>query len=153
MTAAALTGQRPLYARILRLKHISPSGMTCFVLFEAMIALGVLLALTELVTWWAVPVLPAAVAIMVKINDVVAGTTARSQAPTRPAVTARPAVRRPVGGVYRARSADDPASESTVDLGGEPTIEAAELTTADLNAARAATTELRHVRPRYRSGP
>jgi predicted secreted protein len=35
------------------------------------------MALTELVTWWVVPVLPLAVAGMVKLNDVIAGTMER----------------------------------------------------------------------------
>lgn len=66
----------PLYARVLRLRHVYPSGLMCFLFFEGMIALGVLLALAELVTWWAVPVLPVAVAGMVKVNDLVAGALA-----------------------------------------------------------------------------
>ncbi|MGH3679708.1 MAG: hypothetical protein ACRDT2_05530 [Natronosporangium sp.] len=64
---------RPLYARALRLRHVHPSSLLCFLFFEGMIALGVLLALAELVTWWSVPVLPVAVAGMVKLNDLVAG--------------------------------------------------------------------------------
>jgi hypothetical protein len=65
--------RRPVYARVLRLRYLNPSGLWCFVFFEGMIALGVLLALTELVSWWAVLVLPAMVAVMVKVNDVMAG--------------------------------------------------------------------------------
>lgn len=63
----------PMYTRILRLKHLRIGGLAGFLLFECMIAAGVLLALAELVTWWAVPVLPAVVAVMVKINDLAAG--------------------------------------------------------------------------------
>ncbi len=63
----------PWYARMLRLRHLTLSHAWCVVFFEGMIALGVLMALTELVSWWAVPVLPSAVAAMVKLNDVVAG--------------------------------------------------------------------------------
>jgi hypothetical protein len=75
---------RPLYVRALGLQFVNPSGMLCFVFFEGMIALAVLLALAEQVTWWAVVVLPATVAVMVKINDVVAGALIRSgTAPTR----------------------------------------------------------------------
>jgi hypothetical protein len=32
------TGDRPVYARVLRLRHLSPGGVQCFVLFEGMIA-------------------------------------------------------------------------------------------------------------------
>lgn len=63
----------PLYARILRLRTIRPSATLCFVFFEGSIALGVLLALTEIVSWWVVAILPLLVAVMVKLNDVVAG--------------------------------------------------------------------------------
>lgn len=71
--AATREPRRPLYARVLRLRHIHPSGLLCFLFFEGMVALGVLLALAELASWWAVPVLPAAVAVMVKLNDLLAG--------------------------------------------------------------------------------
>ena len=67
----------PLYARILRLRHLAPSGFLCFVYLEGAVALGILLALAELVSWWGVFVLPAVVALMVKLNDVVAGLLAR----------------------------------------------------------------------------
>jgi hypothetical protein len=51
-----------------------------FVLFECMIAVAVLLALGELVSWWAVPALPLAVAAMVKLNDLVSGAMSRNAA-------------------------------------------------------------------------
>ena len=40
---------RPLYARVLRLRHLDPSGLLCFLFLEGAVALGVLLALAELV--------------------------------------------------------------------------------------------------------
>jgi len=70
----------PLYGRILGLRHVNPGGLLCFAFFEGAIALGLLLALAELVTWWGILILPVAVAVMVKINDVVAGAVARSAA-------------------------------------------------------------------------
>lgn len=86
---------RPMYARMLRLRHITPSGFLCFVFLEGTIALGALLALAELVTWWGVLVLPATVAMMVKLNDVIAGAlTAASARAARPA-SARAEVLRP----------------------------------------------------------
>ena len=69
-------GHRPLYARMLRLRFLTPSGFLCFVFLEGAVALGILLALAELVSWWGVLVLPATVAIMVKLNDVIAGSLA-----------------------------------------------------------------------------
>ncbi|WP_133884188.1 hypothetical protein [Glycomyces sp. NRRL B-16210] len=65
--------RRPWYARTLRLKHLHLSNLWCVVLFEGSIALAMLMALTELVTWWVVLVLPLGVAAMVKLNDVIAG--------------------------------------------------------------------------------
>ncbi|GAB3943392.1 hypothetical protein [Micromonospora vulcania] len=71
---------RPLYARLLGLRFVNPGGVLCFLFFEGTIALAVLLALAELVTWWAVLVLPAVVAAMVKLNDMVAAVVVRSAA-------------------------------------------------------------------------
>src|SRR3954470_3412050 len=75
--------QAPLYVRALRLRHLHVGGFVSFLLFECMIAAGVLLALAELVSWWAVPVLPTVVAIMVKVNDMVIGGSRRARALTR----------------------------------------------------------------------
>jgi hypothetical protein len=75
--------QQPLYARMLGLQYLAPGGFLCFVFLEGAVALGILLALAELVSWWGVLVLPAMVAAMVKLNDVVAGSL------IRPAATAR----------------------------------------------------------------
>ncbi|MET8911936.1 hypothetical protein [Micromonospora sp. NPDC004551] len=71
---------RPLYARVLGLRFVNPGGVLCFLFFEGAVALAVLLALAELVTWWAVLLLPAAVAAMVKLNDMVAEIVIRSAA-------------------------------------------------------------------------
>ncbi|MET8065531.1 hypothetical protein ACFYON_15485 [Micromonospora sp. NPDC005686] len=71
---------RPLYARALGLRFINPGGVLCFLFFEGAMALAVLLALAELVSWWAVVVLPIAVAAMVKLNDVVAEVVVRTAA-------------------------------------------------------------------------
>jgi hypothetical protein len=68
---------RPLYARLLGLQYLRPSGFLCFVFLEGAVALGILLALAELVSWWGVLVLPVSVAAMVKVNDVVAGALTR----------------------------------------------------------------------------
>jgi hypothetical protein len=76
---------RPLYARMLRLRFVAPGGLLCFVFLEGAIALGLLLALAELVSWWGVLVLPLTVALMVKLNDVIAGSLARVATPARPA--------------------------------------------------------------------
>jgi hypothetical protein len=72
-----MSTKQPAYARVLRLRTLRPGGLLCFGYFEGMIALGVLLALAELSSWWSVLALPAAVAIMVKVNDVIATGTSR----------------------------------------------------------------------------
>ncbi|SCL41978.1 hypothetical protein GA0074692_6593 [Micromonospora pallida] len=69
---------RPLYARVLGLRFVNPGGVLCFLFFEGAVALAALLALAELVSWWSVLLLPAAVAVMVKLNDVVAASVVRS---------------------------------------------------------------------------
>ncbi|MEU7572976.1 MULTISPECIES: hypothetical protein [unclassified Micromonospora] len=71
---------RPLYARVLGLRFVNPGGVLCFLFFEGAVALAVLLSLAELVSWWAVLVLPTAVAVMVKLNDVVAEIVIRTAA-------------------------------------------------------------------------
>jgi hypothetical protein len=64
---------------MLRIKHLQLSNTWCVVFFEGAIAVAVLMALTELVSWWVVPVLPVAVAAMVKVNDIIAGAAERSR--------------------------------------------------------------------------
>ena len=76
--------RRPLYARLLRLRHIHPGASACFFFLEGSIALAGLLVLAGLVSAWALIVLPFAVAAAVKLNDVVAGGLARAQAVDRP---------------------------------------------------------------------
>lgn len=72
--------QRSWYARMLRLRYVQPGGLLSFLLFECVIAGAALLALAELVSWWAVAALPLAVAAMVKLNDLVSGAMSRNAA-------------------------------------------------------------------------
>ena len=74
-SSAAGRTRRPLYARLLRLRYLHPGPVACFLLLEGTIALGALLAHAELVDWPVVILLPAGVAVMVKINDLLAGAT------------------------------------------------------------------------------
>ncbi|MEU5873960.1 hypothetical protein AB0A73_20685 [Glycomyces sp. NPDC047369] len=69
--------RRPWYAKALGIKHLYLSNVMCVLLFEGSVGIAVLMALTELVTWWVVPILPLTVAAMVKLNDVVAGALSR----------------------------------------------------------------------------
>jgi len=68
--------RQPFYSRLLRLRYIRPGGVLCFLFLEGAVLAAVLLALAEVVSWWAVPALPAAVALVVKLHDVVARGTA-----------------------------------------------------------------------------
>jgi len=63
---------RPLYFRLLGVKHLRAGPVAAFVLFEGSIAAGALLALADVVTWWGFIAIPIVVAIMVKIHDRVA---------------------------------------------------------------------------------
>jgi hypothetical protein len=76
---------RPLYARVLRLRHFAPSATVCFILLEGSVVSALVLALAELVSWWGLIFVPLAVALLVKANDVVAGLVARNadQVPQR----------------------------------------------------------------------
>ncbi len=74
---------QPLYGRVLRLRHLRLGTLVSSLLFECMIALAVLLALAELVSWWAVLALPLSIAAMVKANDLV---VAALHDPAQPAV-------------------------------------------------------------------
>jgi hypothetical protein len=82
---AARPGRRaPLYARVLRLRRLRPGPVLCFVFLEGSVAFAVLLALAGLASWWTVLALPVAVAVMVKVNDLVAAATSRAPKQTAP---------------------------------------------------------------------
>lgn len=86
---------RPYYAKVLRLRFLRPSGLTCFMLFEGSVTVGVLLALAELTDWWAVAVLPISVAAAVKLNDLIAGALAYAASAKVPKALGRAKVRGP----------------------------------------------------------
>jgi hypothetical protein len=99
---------RPLYARVLGLQYLRPSGLLCFLFFEGAIALAVLLALAELVSWWVVAALPLAVAAMVKLNDVIAGAIAYAGAARRTKVLGRAPVPQRMSAEPAPAPADEP---------------------------------------------
>lgn len=108
----------PLYARLLRLRHVAPSGFLCFIFLEGAVALGILLALAELVSWWGVLVLPLTVALMVKLNDVIAGALTQATAARRPAAPPRAAAL-PHPAAPRAEMLRPAAAEPPAELVGE----------------------------------
>jgi hypothetical protein len=78
---------------MLGLRYVRPSALMSFLLCECAIALAALLALADLVSWWAVAVLPLSIAAMVKLNDLVTGAmrrSTRSNATTRTATVRAP---------------------------------------------------------------
>jgi hypothetical protein len=68
---------RPLYFRILRVRHIRPGWLASLVIFEGSCFVGILLSFAELTDPWAILAVPAAVAVMLKFNDAVAGALKR----------------------------------------------------------------------------
>ncbi|MCW2542707.1 MAG: Collagen alpha-5(VI) chain [Frankiales bacterium] len=66
-------GKEPLYPRLLQLRHLHPNAWQRAVLGEGMAVVGLLLALADLASAWSIVVLPVAVAVVVKANDVVVG--------------------------------------------------------------------------------
>lgn len=90
-------GKTPLYSRMLRLRHLRLSPWATALLFEGSVALGLLLALADVITWWGVIAVPVVVALMVKLNDVVTGLLLRPFALAQlrvPRVAGSPAVGR-----------------------------------------------------------
>jgi hypothetical protein len=67
------TGRRPLYPRLLRLRHVRPNGWQRAVLGEGAIALAAVLVLADVASAWTLLVLPLGVAALVKAHDVLAG--------------------------------------------------------------------------------
>ncbi len=72
-SAPQTSKKRPLYIRLLRLRHIEPNTVQRALLGEGSIAVAVLLVLADLASAWTLLVLPLAVAGVVKANDGLAG--------------------------------------------------------------------------------
>jgi hypothetical protein len=85
--------KRPLYPRLLRLRHIRPNGWQRAALGEGALALAVLLVLADLASAWTLLVLPLGVAVVVKAHDLLAGLLAAPAhaAPTHAAPAHEPA--------------------------------------------------------------
>jgi hypothetical protein len=74
-------GKKPLYPRLLRLKHIAPNAWQRAALGEGAIAVGVLLSMADVASAWSIVVLPVAVAVIVKAHDLLQGLLERSRPP------------------------------------------------------------------------
>jgi hypothetical protein len=71
-TPAAVPTKRPLYPRLLRLRHVHPNAWQRALLGEGAFAVAGLLVLADLATAWIILVLPVAVAVVVKAHDLLA---------------------------------------------------------------------------------
>jgi hypothetical protein len=107
---------RPLYFRLLRINHLRPRGPVTFALFEGSIGIAVLLALAEIVSWWGVFAIPASVALMVKLNDIVAGSA------MRPLAFADMATARFAAGIITGRSPAPRPSRLTAAIGDDDAV-------------------------------
>ena len=65
--------KKPLYPRLLRLRHIHPNAWQRAALGEGALGVGVLLAMADLASAWTIVALPVAVAGVVKAHDALQG--------------------------------------------------------------------------------
>jgi hypothetical protein len=72
--------RRPLYPRLLHLQHVHPNGWQRAALGEGAVGAGLLLAMADLASAWAILVVPVAVAAVVKGHDVLQGLLERTPA-------------------------------------------------------------------------
>ena len=87
--------RRPIYHRLLRLRQLRPGPLPTFVLFEGSVMVAILLALADIVDAWGILAIPVAVAVMVKLNDVIMVVLRRPVAAAqldRPRLAAGPAI-------------------------------------------------------------
>ena len=83
-----MSGRRPFYERALRLRHLRLRPWQRIALADGSVVLALVLVLADLVSLWALLLLPLAVAGFVKAHDLVAGLYA---APVSVAQNDRPA--------------------------------------------------------------
>ena len=76
--------RRPVYVRLLRLRHLRLRAWQRALLGEGVVAVAVLLVLADLASAWTVLVLPVVVAAVVKAHDVLAGALTAAGTPTAP---------------------------------------------------------------------
>jgi hypothetical protein len=68
--------KRPLYPRLLRLKHVHPNAWQRAALGEGAFGVAGLLCLADVASLWTLVVLPVGVAAVVKAHDLLAGALA-----------------------------------------------------------------------------
>lgn len=73
--------KKPLYPRLLGLRHVHPNAWQRAALGEGAIGAGVLLAMADLASAWSIVALPVAVAVIVKAHDLLQGLLDRGTVP------------------------------------------------------------------------
>jgi hypothetical protein len=68
----------PLYARVLRLRHVRPNSWQRALFVEGAIAVAIVIVLADLASAWLILALPAAISVLVKFHDVVSGALDRA---------------------------------------------------------------------------
>lgn len=76
--------RRPLYWRVLRLRHVRPNGWQRVLFVEGSIAVAAVLALAGATSVWVLLALPLAVGVVVKSHDVLAANLEGSGPPDAP---------------------------------------------------------------------
>ncbi len=66
-----IRSRKPVYHRLLRLRQLRPGPLPTFALFEGSVMVALLLWLADLIHPWGILAIPVAVAVMVKLNDVI----------------------------------------------------------------------------------
>jgi hypothetical protein len=88
--AGAAGGPPPLYWRMLRLRHVRPSGWQRALLVEGVLAVAVTLVLADVASAWTLLVLPLATAAVVKGHDILTGwLPGHDEKPALPPATVR----------------------------------------------------------------
>lgn len=123
--AHSATGRRPLYDSVLRLRHLRLARWQRLLLAEGSVVVAVLVVLAELASPWLLLALPVAVAVLVKLHDVLAGLLADrpAGAPALATVAApAPTVGDPADapGAAPAPTVGDPADAPTVVMTAAP---------------------------------
>lgn len=103
--------RRPLSARVLGLKHLPWAPWQRALLLDGPLVIAVLLVLADLASAWVLLVLPLAVALVIKANDVLAGRLQAARHPPLPP-TGAPSGARTAGAAApgQAAGAQDPTT-------------------------------------------
>ncbi len=112
--------RKPLYWRVLRLRHVHPSNWQRAAFFEGSIVTAAVLVLADLASAWLLLVLPVAVAGVVKAHDVLVGWLA--EVPPITEASDEQTVDAPAVSDAEPERAPEPAPEPEPELDAEPNV-------------------------------